>query len=921
MILPRGNPDPGLERATQSRPEKAQKGHNGPSRALSCTPSIFHVEETPISGWVPGPQFKIRPPLRGLDTLKLPRLEHALSSAADSHRLTLVSAPAGYGKSTLLGDWARNSGLNCAWLSLDRFDNKPERLFHGVVGALQFAASKLPVPGNHVLLALDQSLARDRAASYDLLLGALEHLTERIVLVIDDTHLAGPDMAQGIVGVLAASAPTALRLVLSGRGHPSIQLERLRYGEGVGELHADELAFTWQEVAQLASALGQDESFDAGSLWQTTSGWPVAVHASLATLAQARKLPDRNTISSPTHLPLADYVAEEVLDQLDPSLADFVLRATTCDWISRRLADELYGRPGGGMCLQECLRNGLFIEEHDYRAGESKYRWHSLFAVQCRRILERRDPVLAERLHRVAAHYYQDEDVCECVAQAVQGHAPGLAVTSLGVHWLEFLLHTDAHTLERVCRELPPPWSEDPEILMIRSVCRALAGDSTAASEFTQRSLAGASVLDTANRLKLDSSEGLSEALAVGGRAGLRGAAEVGGSLVGVAADGNPTLYATGLYLLGHAEVRPVREDEPVIAQLQLTGTIGNANPLHGMEVYAKAELALAFAAAGDVVNADKQGAQALESAERLGGSSQERMAAAWLARGIACYWKDELNDARAHLVRALRLAGKLFPLAPLGVLYRVLVDCAAGDQTHLAVSSAVLASYHDRGLYGVSWTAFHTIAEAKVAEAEGDLDRALTIVRPLGAGGYAPLVDTLLAELLRRGGETAAARRCARSLTSRRRNSYIDTSMSLTEALLAHGSGDSATAHERIEHASFRAEPQSLVRPFTDRTDELAELLRKHAVWGTTHESFIAARMARRAPGHTLGTASRWSLTEREREVLAYMRSIMTAAEIAEALFISVNTVKTHERSIYRKLGAASRRDALKMAAERGIV
>ena len=95
-----------------------------------------------------------------------------------------------------------------------------------------------------------------------------------------------------------------------------------------------------------------------------------------------------------------------------------------------------------------------------------------------------------------------------------------------------------------------------------------------------------------------------------------------------------------------------------------------------------------------------------------------------------------------------------------------------------------------------------------------------------------------------------------------------------------------------------------------------------QHAVWGTAHESFIAALMARETQGETrLRPQSYWSLTEREREVLAYMRSIMTAAEIAEALYISVNTVKTHERSIYRKLGAGSRRDALKTAAKRGIV
>ena len=108
---------------------------------------MCNVGEMLNAGWVPGPQFKIRPPLRGLGALERPRLENALSASADSHRLTLVAAPAGYGKSTFLGDWVRKCDLPCAWLSLDRFDTQPARLFHGVVGAIQSAASRLPLPG------------------------------------------------------------------------------------------------------------------------------------------------------------------------------------------------------------------------------------------------------------------------------------------------------------------------------------------------------------------------------------------------------------------------------------------------------------------------------------------------------------------------------------------------------------------------------------------------------------------------------------------------------------------------------------------------------------------------------------------------------------------------------------------------------
>ena len=522
-----------------------------------------------------------------------------------------------------------------------------------------------------------------------------------MVLVIDDVHLAGPDLSRGIVGVLAASAPPGLRLILSGRGHPPIQSEKLRYGEGHGEVSAAELAFTREEVAQLAWSLGQDEEFDSGSLWKMTTGWPVAVHASLAALTQGGESRDRMT-NAPAHVPLAEYVAEEVLDQVDSSLADFVLRATTCDWLARPLAIELYGQRSGGMLLEDCLRNGLFIEEHDFRGGTSMYRWHALFAAQCRRLLERRDPVLSERLHRVAARYYQDADVCECVAHALLGHAPRQAVMSLGVHWLEFVLRNDICSLEQLCQELPAPWNDDPEMLMIRSVCRTLAGDGAASLELTRLALAGASRLDEARRRRLDSWRGLFERVPAGGPLNNHATAELGQD-VGYPPDGQPRGYSTALFLLSQAEFRSNSSVAAPASLFQAGEATGRGKQSEAVEVCAEADLALAFAAAGDLVSAAERGTDALERADALGFSLQERMAAAWLARGIACYWGDDLNGARVNLSRALRLGGELFFLGPLSAVYRVLVDCATGDQSHLADSSAALDSFHDKGLSGLS--------------------------------------------------------------------------------------------------------------------------------------------------------------------------------------------------------------------------
>lgn len=879
--------------------------------------TIDYVGEPQHSESVHGPQFKLRPPLRGLGTLERPRLEDALTAAADAYRLTLVAAPAGYGKSTLLSEWVRKRDFQCAWLSLDRFDSQPARLFGGVVGALQDVAGQAPLPGNAALMALDQELGADRAGSYDSLLGALEQLTEPIALVIDDFHLAGPGLASGVVGVLAASAPPALRLILSGRGHPAIQLERLRYGEGLGEFSASDLAFTREEVTRYATALGHGPGFEGGPLWHRTGGWPVAVQAGLSRPVQGSAVQDGNPVNRPVHIPLADYIAEEILDQLDPAQADFVLRATACDWLDRRLAVELNGQPDGGMLLEACLRDGLFIRECEYRGGESMYRWQPLFAAQCRRILERRDPLLAERLHRVAARHYAETDVGEGVAQALEGKAPRQAVTALGAYWLDFLLCSGAHALELACRELPAPWNDDPEILMVSSVCRALDDDSEAATELTYRALARTSMLDAVRRRKFDRcrtvfepapAEGQPDVPATYAPANDGGAVECGRATT------------SGLFLLAQAEFRLHRIGDQ--AALLLQSAAGAAGHWEAVEAGSTAELALAFAAGGDLAAADDIATQALDRASGLGRSAQDRMGAAWLARGIASYWKDELSGARAHLAEAQRTCGPSFPFGPLTVFYEVLVDCASGDQGHLAESTAALEALYDQGRYQVSWADFHTIALAKIAEAKGDLDAALTVAASLGAGGRSPLVDVLLAELLRRGGESGAAALCAKAVAGRHLSLYLDTSLSLTQALLAQASGDEAQAHERLEHAVRQAEPQSVLRPFAERRDELADLLIRHAVWGTSHESFVAARMARHSEGPPhLRTRSYWTLTDREREVLAYMRSVMTAAEIAEALFISVNTVKTHERSIYRKLGAAGRRDALKTAAERGIV
>jgi LuxR family maltose regulon positive regulatory protein len=837
------------------------------------------------------PQFKIKPPRRGELAIERPRLCEALSLAADSHRLILVEAPAGYGKSTILSDWVRNTTRPSAWLTLDRFDARPERLLRGVIAAVQSTATGMSPGINDILQAADRAQAQDEVASYDHLLAALDLLEEPLALVIDDVHLAGPGLVDGIVGVLTSSAPPALRLVLSGRDHSSLRLEKRRYADGLEEFRTTELAFTLQEAMELAFSLKPATEVDVEAVWRATGGWPVALHAGLAGI-HVHKEHDDGSGGFPAARAFTEYIAEEVLGQLDPTLADFVLRATTCDWLEHELAIELSGVQTGGILLQECIRKGLFIEEKDSRGDESVYQWQPLFAAQCREMLEERNPVLAEHLHRIAARYYQDLDISESVSQALQAREPQQAATSLVAHWLEYLLRNGLYPLEQLCLDLPAPWCDDAGVLMIRSVCRALGGDAQSAVDLADRALAGVSALDAAPRRRF----------------------ELYVDLLGL-------MPNTGMSLPGQAGVRQHEEEQPILLAPPAADTADGSPTALSDEVIITSEIALAYALAGDLAAADKRVVHALNGADELGWSSGGRMAGLWLAQGIASYWIDDLPGARTHLDNVLPSGSRASSIDKLGAVYRILVDCAGGDPAQIAASGKMLISLQDQGLYGPSWNAFSAMASAKIAEAEGDLAGALAIAKPLQDAENPPLVTVFLAELLRRGGKSAEALSCTQAVPERERNSYTGTSIALTEALLASQDGDLATAHERIEHAVSLAEPQRILRPFAERRDELAGLLMQHAVWGTAHEAFVAAQLKENTHGDNLTTFLYWRLTERELEVLAYMRSMMTAADIGEALFISVNTVKTHQRSIYRKLGAASRRDVLKIAAARGII
>ena len=820
-----------------------------------------------------------------------PRCRAALNAAVELHPVVVVCAPAGFGKTTLLAQWAPTAPATVAWASLDPFDDDPGRLLRAVGDAV---ARAHPATADD-LVAAGRAMPRDPGVLLDTLRDVLAALGESAVVVLDDVHRISSAGARHAVAALVRTPGP--RFVLAGRHVPDLALGPGRLEGAVGDVGVRTLSLTVRETSLLVSAWGPAPSPGAvADLWRVTGGWPAAVRA-----VWGAGLLHRGHSQRPLRhedVPIADYVREEVLGALSPELDGFVRRACVGRVVDPVLAEAVV--PGGAALFDECVARGLLTSRDDGAGPVGAPSWHELLAVHVRATVHRTQPRTVQAVHQALARHLAGTDPAAAVRHAADGRAPALAAEVLAGRWPELLTRGQLVATERWCVTAGAGAGAQTASVVARAVrAQAAPEDGDAVAAAVVRVLRTTAPSPT------------------GDGAAVR--AEPDDIVLGYLS-ARAALYASDVPAAGIPGERcgPPSSIEHVVDALVDAAEVAAVRGWPVLALACRAEHALALARVGRIAQARSRARGVLADGVALGWSRSPVTAAAHLAAGLVAYWCDEPAAARHELTAAIDSGGSRPGLVARAACVLLHVCLAEGDPAGVAGALAVLKGTRatDRG--GSPPGVSRAYLEAVALVARGAARDALSLADPADGAFSSPAGSSWRSDVHRRGGDHEAGLAVLGP-------EEVDPSWHVADRVAVHAARallqvDVAQAHRSLERALDEAAPDGLVRPLRDRAAALRPLLTGHLGRGSSHEPLVT-RLLVAEHGAPEPRPSAWALTERERQVLACLPSRMTVEEIGASLFVSANTVKTHLRAVYRKLDVSTRRDAVRVAVRRGLL
>jgi LuxR family maltose regulon positive regulatory protein len=886
-------------------------------------------------------QTKLDPPPISSDLITRPRLLDYLNHDLD-RKFTLISAPAGYGKSVLLAQWLHTLERPLAWLSLDEHDNDFNLFLTYFLGAIR-KLYPLGVDRTLTLLRAPSQTPPDEIAT--MLVNDVSEIEESFILALDDYHtIEDPNIGEFIT-YLVAHLPQNLHLVIATRRDPPLPLPRLRASWTLKEIRGDALRFTRHETTVFLESIAIDEltKEDMVALEQRTEGWIVGLRLFALSLQGTNDREGfirgfQNTAASL----IVDYLTAEVLESQEPEVQEFLLSTSILDRYCTALCDAVLESASSQSILDQLIRTNLFVipldQEHKW------YRYHHLFQdLLQRRLRESKGLARIQSLHKQASSWLANESLIdEALLHALAAGEMGIAAGLVEQHRVSLLNSDDWRTLQRWIAMLPKEAVADrPALLLAQAWISVYYFDQVAIQSLLKQ--ASQQLQAPEHRLppdEIDALQGEIDALYSYFWQTFDSKVDLSLAHAEQALEHLPQEYANARGLaqdfLATAYQTLGRLDDAV--QL-LTDMIGD--PVQSTSVKTQAFIALCFVyyKSGDLHALSTTAAQYLSYA-----SAKRRLSnVAWANYflGLIAYERNDLQTAEGYLSAVVGLRRFSVYLTYHGsILYLAQVHWAMNQN---GATSAILRK-HGQELQTLGNNHFLQDVEALQAQFSMELDesgKALqwanridpeTLVEPIFADEHASLPWSRVianqgsALYLNRATEFLERRLAlVESQHNTRRQIKVLAQLSLVYAK----SGQADIAISRLKRGLALAEPNGFIRAFVDLGSEMFTLLGQIAAAETMDESLsnYVSSLLTEFPALKSEISPKeisWQraqaimpdpLTKRESEVLLLLAKRLKYREIAQSLFISMPTTKKHISHIYAKLGAKNRAEAIEKA------
>lgn len=820
-------------------------------------------------------------------------------------RLTLVSAPAGFGKTTVVTTWFAqiDTAWQTAWLTLDETDNTPPRFFAHLITAIQQVDAAV---GQTAAQILAEPQSSDLRLVLSVLLNDLADMPHKIALALDEYHLmTDADIHDGI-RFLLDNAPPTFHLVLIGRADPPFSLARLRSHRLMTEIRQRDLRFALSEATTFLNELMQLALTPSAvaTLVTRTEGWAAGLQMAALSL-QGRADRDRFiTDFSGSNRYVFDFLAEEVLAQSPPNTRKFLLQTSVLDRFCRELCDAvLEDKTQSSAATIDLLEaSNHFLIPLD--AERRWYRYHNLFADLLRQQLRQEMPERERELHGRASHWFEEAGIAESAIKHALSAEPEHAARLVTMYGRQWLARGEIIRILTWVKQLPPAWRyHNPQLTEVTAWAQLFRENES-------------DVEATLAHLPDDAAYAISRQVIRGSMALRRG-------------DMAQTIALSQGALAAFDNLPDDADDSRQLVQMRASATLNLAYAYQGLgdtndalaayteaialsqgvenlftTLYAILGQANTLVEAGRLHEAEQLFLQGIAFAEGL-----PTVAPIHTALGQLYYEWNRLDTAETHLETAAEL------LKSSGIANR----CEGA----LALVKLRLAQNRPNAIPSIIEELEQLRTAANTPHARQSL--AVTFAEiALAQGADRPVFEQHLRQLQTFSAETLTVARLLMATDKPQAALPVlvqlpsrQLAVRLTLALCHHALGDVEQAHEILGEVLNSAEPAGYMRLFLDAGDPLRHLLTQLSNAPPYSATILASFRAPVIPASPPNT----QLTTRETEVLRLIAQGMTNKEIAAQLVIAPSTAKRHTVNLYNKLGVANRAEATTQAHKLGIL